>query len=408
MVFNRYRRRLNIYGDTIQNETLIRERENFEEVLYDSPNYFKLDMFYDGATKVDCTIQDVSFNSDKVSDDHILCTTYDSPLKISDLIIWEGDVWLVAKEEVNTIKTHKTFIIGKCNHILKFYNRYGKLVEIPCVATNKTLWTLGIKDNVSSAIATGDNKLNVALPKNEFTKTIRRDFRLICDEKAWKVASFDTLSGYLSTMCSEEQIKTGLDDMVNEIPYNNYEPIIIKSLQTIYKMKINDITEVKAEVRQGVELLNESYIITSSDETIVKVLENNQIQALSVGQVDLTLSLINNPNIFVNVQCVVEDVAMPIEETFSLTSNTGVFTIKKANTVTFTPKKFSGIIEILALWDFEIDYGEMPMSNISISETTDTHIKIKGMNNSGTFTLRATERNTTNIVEQVITLKPIY
>ena len=406
MVFDRYRRKVNVHGDTTQDEALLNERENFEIVLRDSPNSFKVNMFYDKTNTVDCLIQDVSFNSDKISDDHILCTRYDTPLKVSDLIIWEDEVWIVAKKERNTLNIHQTFIIGKCNHVLKYYDRYGKLIEIPCVVSNKTLWTLGVKENIMSPFAIGDNKLNIALPNNELTRNIRRDFRLICDERAWKVASFDTLNGYLSVMCSEEQI-SAKDDMVNEIPFNNYEPITINCLQTTYNLKINDIIDVKAEIRQGTELLDEAFKITSSDETIIKVLENNKIQALSAGQVELTLSLINNPNIFTKVIFTVEEVADVLPQ-LSIIPSFGNFNLKKGNIGTYTPVKTVNNIEISTTWDFTIDYGTVLQSNIEIREKTDNYIKLRSLVDKGTIVLKATERGTENIVAETITLKPIY
>ncbi|MEG2811604.1 MAG: hypothetical protein RR912_03715 [Clostridium sp.] len=82
--------------------------------------------------------------------------------------------------------------------------------------------------------------------------------------------------------------------------------------------------------------------------------------------------------------------------------------INKTNTVTFTPKKMNGYIEIPTIWSFDIIYGSLATSNIEIPERNDKYIKIKGIGSQGTFTIKYTEISTSKDGEEVITLKGVY
>jgi hypothetical protein len=140
-------------------------------------------------------------------------------LYIGDIIKWFSDYWLCLKtEKINNI--YDLGIIMKCDVIIKFNNRAGTLLEIPCVINNKFTMTL---DN-GRYLAIPDNTCEILCSNNNTNSQIEIGNRFVLGIKVYQVTNIDDIHpiGILNIKMKLDDIMAE-DDISNGIAIQNYK-----------------------------------------------------------------------------------------------------------------------------------------------------------------------------------------
>ena len=297
----------------------------------------------------------------------------------------------------------------KTNHVLKFWTPYGKLVEEDCLFDGATLWNTGVLNTTFSPFPTGSAKSNAIFQHNDDTKYLDKDIRFIANRTAYKITAMNIdKDGLITVVCEETQVKEGLDDLENEIPYNPYKTTVIIPVQENIKMSLSETIQIESKILKDFKEIQGTILYASSNEDVVQVTELGVLKPLKLGNSTITLTLKENPNITAIVNCNVEN---EIIDNFSielLSDEKQGYIIEESSTTMFTPKMFNNGNEINSDWEFEITYSNIPQSRIEVKEKTSKYIKIKALGYTGSFKLKCTNILNKSFIEQDIILKRMW
>lgn len=197
-----YRRKVAISGKTNTEKILNTKKRDIDIWFETALNKHTVQI---NDVDYDVIIQDIDLDNEKdTSDNKYLLGKLDYNIKPSDIVTWETDKYIVLSKERNTVKTHNTFKMIRCNFTAKWIDLDGVYRESPGYALNQTLYSLGVKEY--EMIDMPNAKMVLDLPKNEHTLKVKRDMRLIIDGFIWKIANIDTINkdGIIHLMMGED------------------------------------------------------------------------------------------------------------------------------------------------------------------------------------------------------------
>lgn len=429
---NKYRKLANSYGTNSLKQQNINDMSHFVDSQYNnSINGFEI--VVNSVRGVNCYInKDMITNNTNISTQSRILVDYNRDLGKSDVsplvnevlsypnTIKTGDyitiinkstnieeIYLTVSNVVSEINSDK-FYMQECNHILKFYNSLSKLIQIPCIAENN----LGLVDE-NSTLTTGNAKLKITISNNSLTEDIKVNKRFIVDHTAWQVTNISKLkTGLIELVCKEIQSQSG-DDLINEVPMNEYLPTNI-SLDSNYNINLGLTLKLNPIVKQGDIVVALPLIFVSDNIDVVTVDNLGNITTVGVGIANITCNLADNEDIkFITSIEVVNQIVVD-NFTYDITSSTGNYFIKKTCIATFTGRKYNNSVEVSnTLFDFDVNLNGLSTGAVSIVAITDTYIKVKNVsvdttNPYKTIFVLYKEKGQTEWLTQEIELRGIY
>ena len=235
-------------------------------------------------------------------------------IAIGDIINWQiedGSIekWLIFQEEKKVNGTYKTFFIVRCNYLIKWINTDGHLQQSWSYIVSSV--DSKIKGNFrtwNSLITPQPNKYaEILMPRYP----IERSTNFIVENESWIVVEYDHTSvpGVIYLSLTENKINTIYDDTVNNIA----------DLDKLARYNF-DVAETALEVRLGAHIqptytlfkngvaCDEPTEIISSNTKVVKNILNDMI-AVGKGNAELTIRLVNYPDIQQIISVEVSDTA---------------------------------------------------------------------------------------------------
>lgn len=308
MSFDLYRKKVNINGNNYKEEVLNRSIETFEEYLNNSPT--TQDVYINNnSNSIKCVINESSI--DKCIQ---LTTSVSNSINIGDVINWNNENYLIIDKKDLSIKSHIRCIIKKCNNILTFFNG-NEWIEIPILAFNGTLYSLGIDD--SSNLIIGDDKLIVSVPYNDKIVKLKAGYRFIFNKDEgciYKLTMLDTITnvnnkiGYINlTLLSDVKHPNDIIDLNRaynentEIPIPSTNTFIFKGNPNLYINRTSTYEVVKSDGATFSEkftfvLNNNNAIIESSNDKLVT------LKGINKGEVELIGKVNNTEQVLLNIQ----------------------------------------------------------------------------------------------------------
>lgn len=240
--YDRFVRLNNVDGSTNADRFKSKMKDEFDEYITNSPNVYSVTLSA-GFTTI--ALQDIKYG-DKKTDGKYMFMAYDDTATVGEIFIWDSKYWIVLNEENRTIKSHRAYVIEKCNYNIKWYDQYGDLQTKYCVIKSQSSQTGDLF--YSQYFAIGDSELAVILPNDSDTNIFSRDFRFIISGTPYKISSiindFET-EGLFYLIVTEDQVKEN-DDLENNIAQSNYAYDINDSPVTSgYDIIINGEVNVK-------------------------------------------------------------------------------------------------------------------------------------------------------------------
>ena len=212
-------------------------RKNFERSLKRDPSSITIKItdvgevnISDDTKLVPCIINDFSENDQKSFDEKVIYVRHDENIGIGSYVEFDNYVWLVIFKEHKSANIYKSFIMRKCNQIIK-YKHDGVIYDIPCIVKNLTQYSDGLQDIVYTS--TPDARRSIMYAENSITSNIKLGERfLINNQRVFRVTHIQNFEyqdkyGLSNGVASCIAVYTSLrddDDLENNLASNdNYE-----------------------------------------------------------------------------------------------------------------------------------------------------------------------------------------
>lgn len=175
MSFDRYRRRVTIRGSNAKDIILHERIQSFNDYLDKSIS--GQEVLIDGVKHL-VGIQDVKFHDERNREAKYIFTKLDAKVVAGSLVTWDDACWLVVMKENETIKSHNTFYMTKCNEVLTWKCENGLIHRVPCILADKTsVYSDGLSK--TEHLSLGTDQVSILVPFNDETNAIPINKRLI-------------------------------------------------------------------------------------------------------------------------------------------------------------------------------------------------------------------------------------
>ena len=208
MVLNEAIEEFNFIVDNKQNPTV-------HTIQYTMPDEIEIE----NKLETNVIISDVVRTKGDASDFKLLHTKLSSQLDSGSYVWFSDDVWIVSNEEVNSVESHRTYVIRKCVAEIKIvYNDITYLY--PIALNNLSADTDGLNESVD--IGVQDGKIKVYIAKNEITSIIKTGYRIMIGKRnIYRTASVDDFTNEgVYTLIVIQTVFNSKDDIDRGLAYN--------------------------------------------------------------------------------------------------------------------------------------------------------------------------------------------
>lgn len=182
-------------GSSIRNEVIKNSQELLKETFADDPSFASGIYFWQPSTHsyADPNELPIRLYGRSFSNANGVVvkfqTLIDSPIVVGDMLYDSNDdEYLLCTESFNVDGVHWKGKFSLCNWILKWQNKYGDILEYPCVDINSTQYNSG--EQASAKMTIGSSQHMATLPYDENTIAIKSPQRFFLDRDTETPTSF--------------------------------------------------------------------------------------------------------------------------------------------------------------------------------------------------------------------------
>ncbi|OOO63793.1 hypothetical protein BS638_13510 [Clostridium tepidum] len=254
-----------------------------------------------------------------------------------DIIDCLGQKWIVIQQQENYNEVYIIYTVRRINNKLNFQFGDG-VYSIPVIVEDSI-------QSVTGNIPIGDGKIQVITQANNITDYLVEQTRFLLYNNAYQIEGYtQTEKNIIKFYCKKGQIQTNIDDLENEIAYN--EKLLKIYINNKYEIAIMgetiDIKENESKVID-IEFKKNNQIDTAPninyiyDSNYVKFDKDTKtITGLQVGKTDLKI-------IYNNVEKIIKvNVAQTV---YKIECNTTDIKINKGETATIDAKFYKDGVE---------------------------------------------------------------
>lgn len=166
-----YNSRLNANGEEYRKASLTRTQEYIKRKLSSSLSYQEV--------AINGTAQQVSVTDTKELNKKTICSLPGENLTHGAVLDWEDNKWLITEIDARD-EVYSKGIMQQCNHLLRWRNSDGEIVEKWSIVEDGTKYMIGEKQE--DMISVGDARIAVIVPKDSDTVKLRRGNRFLIDD----------------------------------------------------------------------------------------------------------------------------------------------------------------------------------------------------------------------------------
>lgn len=192
---DRFNRKMALSGSSIRNEVIKNSKELLKETFADDPSFTSGIYFWQPSTHsyADSNELPIRLYGRSFSNANGVVvkfqTLIDNPIVVGDMLYDSNDdEYLLCTESFNVDGVHWKGKFSLCNWILKWQNKYGDILEYPCVDINSTQYNSG--EQASAKMTIGSSQHMATLPYDENTIAIKSPQRFFLDRDTETPTSF--------------------------------------------------------------------------------------------------------------------------------------------------------------------------------------------------------------------------
>lgn len=202
-----------------------RARTSIERRLLDSPSCH--------TVKVNGFDQTLSITHRTTHTEKRVCAMPGEALVHGGLVEYNNSVWLITEVDTDN-EVYQRGLMKRCNHILRWISRDGRLKEKWCIVEDGTKYLIG--ERSEEKITIGDARIAVTIGKDEDTLELDRGLRFLIDDKdiesptAYQITKSNrffntTHDDGVFRFILNEVVRTDADNIRHRIAdYNNWLP----------------------------------------------------------------------------------------------------------------------------------------------------------------------------------------
>lgn len=182
-------------GSSIRNEVIKNSQELLKETFADDPSFTAGIYFWQPSTHsyADPNELPIRLYGRSFSNANGVVvkfqTLIDNPIVVGDMLYDSNDdEYLLCTESFNVDGVHWKGKFSLCNWILKWQNKYGDILEYPCVDINSTQYNSG--EQASAKMTIGSSQHMATLPYDKNTIAIKSPQRFFLDRDTETPTSF--------------------------------------------------------------------------------------------------------------------------------------------------------------------------------------------------------------------------
>lgn len=313
--YDAYQKKINKQGTNIRSQKIQNTIDFIKSSFFDVPEYNKVNKNFNNDNYYDVWIYDGN-KDDKILGSYkdFISYPYDTiQFDIGDYLHFNygGDIhnWLITSLD-KTLYYRVKGRIERCNFHLKWKDKDGVVRDYPAVAKEQ------IKSpnfDFNNSIIVNKGQLPIEVQYNEFTRLIEINQRFLMGDpyQAWKCTGIvnytDTNTLGLTFMI--DNIAPD-DDKVNGIANINRYNYSLNIIQDSFEQVIGYSSNLNYTLTLNGQISNEPVEWISSNENVVSINTNGEINLLNVGSSTITCSMVNNS--LVKDKIVVNVVSVPI------------------------------------------------------------------------------------------------
>lgn len=192
---DRFNRKMALSGSSIRNEAIKNSQELLKETFADDTSFTSGIYFWQPSTHsyADPNELPIRLYGRSFSNANGVVvkfqTLIDNPIVVGDMLYDSNDdEYLLCTESFNVDGVHWKGKFSLCNWILKWQNKYGDILEYPCVDINSTQYNSG--EQASAKMTIGSSQHMATLPYDENTIAIKSPQRFFLDRDTETPTSF--------------------------------------------------------------------------------------------------------------------------------------------------------------------------------------------------------------------------
>lgn len=192
---DRFNHKMALSGSSIRNEVIKNSQELLKETFADDPSFATGIYFWQPSTHsyADPNELPIRLYGRSFSNANGVVvkfqTLIDNPIVVGDMLYDSNDdEYLLCTESFNVDGIHWKGKFSLCNWILKWQNKYGDILEYPCVDINSTQYNSG--EQASAKMTIGSSQHMATLPYDENTIAIKSPQRFFLDRDTETPTSF--------------------------------------------------------------------------------------------------------------------------------------------------------------------------------------------------------------------------
>lgn len=172
--WDEYAERMGVTGDTKRDMWVARTKQSVLRRMVDSPSY--------RLVSINSIEQYVSITHRVNSMEKRICSRPGETLKHGGLVEFDGSKWLITDIDADSV-IYSRGLMRRCNHILRWISKEGKLREKWCIVEDGTKYLIGeATARYDSIMTIGDARIAVTVGRDDETIELDRGLRFLIDD----------------------------------------------------------------------------------------------------------------------------------------------------------------------------------------------------------------------------------
>ena len=299
---------------------------------------------------------------------------------------WGENYWLVINTD-NEKNMAVSCEVRRCNNVLRFFDENGNKIYEPCIMDT----TLRFTNNIDTPpITTGKEEQKIWFQRNETTTKIRPNDKFIFGAPNQRYAirlyaggmknelntiTMDDTSPTLSEFYFQHyQINPEYDDLENGFANAYMQNFKVSIDNVLSQIELGSTGTLTATVTKNGEIIQKEVVWESSDESILSIDSEGNYNALSVGDVTLSVYMADNINIISSEDISIED--SPTEDVYSIDISPDQFYILQNSNIEYSCYLYKNGERLNDAFTF-IDVSEnVPRDNYIVVVNDENHFTV--------------------------------
>lgn len=390
-----YAARINVHGTNRIDRIINEQQSNFEKYLSRTPN--RKQFFIDGVGYYGSIL----LKKDEQNNTHLhLLAPFSVPLKTGTLLQWNNSYWIVLYEVEPKKTSSFNGVIKKCNHELKWIDKYGIERSTPCYISGYAGSDLqyktsanGFGANSSFLFSSSNALLNVIVQANSETQILENEDRFVLNREAWILDNVDSISSndLIYLQLKHVMRNKNDDDLDNSLANTDY--LNSWSLKIVNGDEISlypgDSVPIEVLLYELNDIVHTPVDLTwtVSDDSIIK-LDGDTVKGLAAGEATLTVAISECEDVFDTLKIVVEE-SPQLNVYYSFD---GDLTLKQGETKRYkVTKTVNGKVDELVKFKFKLEDPLKITYGLKRIDNSTVEIKAKTKVGTGHLKLIATD-----------------